>query len=187
MVRRARGLWIVESVSLFRLLSALLFTSLAFQGVPLWLVAALYGAAMCSDLIDGLLARRLNAASYFGKVLDLISDKVLTIVSVMYAVARGVDLVPLALIATREVIMIGFRMVTVQGKQIFPTSRSFGAVMAILLWGTTLFLVLGGEQPRFFRIANTSYWGCSIVYSLNLLYRVYVSFHRIRASLEQDV
>ena len=71
----------MQSISLSRLLGALVFASLAFQNVPLWLVAAIYILAMCSDLLDGFLARRLAAISYFGKVLDLVSDKSLTIVS----------------------------------------------------------------------------------------------------------
>ena len=54
---------------------------------------------MCTDLIDGYLARRLEAETYLGKVVDLISDKSMTIVSLLYAAARGISIFPLALIA----------------------------------------------------------------------------------------
>ncbi|MFL6334484.1 MAG: CDP-alcohol phosphatidyltransferase family protein, partial [Pyrinomonadaceae bacterium] len=80
MLPSSTRLWLVESISLARLMAALLFASLAFQDVPTTILAALYALAMCSDLIDGYLARRLNAETYFGKVMDLVSDKSLTVV-----------------------------------------------------------------------------------------------------------
>src|SRR3989442_9328400 len=89
MVRRAATIWLVDSISLSRLLAALLFTSLAFQDVPVKLVAGIYIFAMCTDLIDGYLARRFKAGTYFGKVVDLVSDKSMTVVSLLYAAARG--------------------------------------------------------------------------------------------------
>jgi phosphatidylglycerophosphate synthase len=100
---------------LLRLVAGLLFASLAFQGVPLGLLAMLYLGAMLSDLLDGLLARRLHVESFVGRILDLVSDKSLTIVSLLYAAARGISMLPLAMIATREIIMIGLRLVTVEG------------------------------------------------------------------------
>lgn len=96
----------VDLISLARLVAALVFTLLAFQRVPLALLVSLYGMAIGSDLIDGYLARRLNAETYFGKVLDLVSDKSLTIVSLLYAAARGIPIFPLALIAAREIVTL---------------------------------------------------------------------------------
>jgi len=133
---------------------------------------------MSSDLIDGYLARRLCAQTYFGKVLDLVSDKSLTITSLLYAAARGIDLFPLALIATREVIMIGDRLITVEGKVLLPTSRVFGGIMALLLWGDTLFLVVVGKD--LFPAANATYWVCSAIFGVNLVARLYVGFQRLK-------
>lgn len=179
-------IWLVESMSLSRLLAALLFASFAFQEVPLILVSGLYAFAMGSDLIDGYLARRLKAETYFGKVVDLVSDKSLTIVSWLYAAARGIDILPLSLIATREIIMIGARMIIVEGTQLLPTNKLLGGMMALLLWGNTLFLVLAGKRSDLVSVANIIYWACSIVFVLNLIARVYVSRQRIKVSLTQD-
>jgi phosphatidylglycerophosphate synthase len=179
-------IWFVQAISLFRLMAALLFASLAFQSVPLALVVGLYLFAMCSDLLDGYLARRLRSETYFGKVLDLISDKSLTVVSLLYAAARGINVLPLALIATREIIMLGARMIVVEGTQLFPTNKLLGGLMWFLLWGNTLFLVLASTKSNSTRIANAIYWGCSIILVLNFVLRVYVSADRIKVSLKSD-
>jgi phosphatidylglycerophosphate synthase len=179
-------IWLVECLSLSRLVAALLFAAVVFQGVPIAVPASLYVFAMCSDLLDGYLARKFEAATYFGKVLDLVSDKSMTIVSLLYAAERGIDLLPLALIGTREVIMIGARLIVVEGTQLLPTNRLLGGVFWLLLWGNTLFLVLSGSRVSLIRTANLIYWLCATVFVLNFIARVYVSAPRIRASLARD-
>jgi len=186
MLRLATKMWLASSLSLARLFAALIFASLAFQNVPVVVLAGLYGLAMTSDLLDGRLARKLHAESHFGKVLDLVSDKSLTIVSLLYAAERGVSLLPLALVAAREVIMIGARTLLVRGKSVFPTSRIFGGLMAFALWGNTLFLVLAGSDAELIRIANLVYWVCAGVFVLNVIRRVMVSIHRIKTSWSED-
>ncbi|MDT4896718.1 MAG: CDP-diacylglycerol---glycerol-3-phosphate 3-phosphatidyltransferase [Acidobacteriota bacterium] len=185
MRRQTAAIWLVESISLSRLLAALLFASLAFQDVPILLVSGLYVFAMCTDLIDGYLARKLKADTYFGKVVDLVSDKSMTIVSLLYAASRGISVFPLSLIAIREIIMIGARIIVVEDRQLFPTSRILGGLLAFLIWGNTLFLVLTTDV-NLVRIARDIYWACAIVFTLNLLARIYKSAHRIKASVIQD-
>lgn len=168
----------MDGISALRLVAALVFASIALQNLPLTVVLTVYVVAMSSDLIDGYLARRLCAQTYFGKVLDLVSDKSLTITSLLYAAARGIDLFPLALIAIREIIMIGARLITVEGTFLLPTSRVFGGIMALLLWGDTLFLVVVGKD--LFPVANVTYWVCSAILGVNLVARLYVGFQRLK-------
>lgn len=182
MSRPAATIWLVDSISLSRLLAALLFACLAFQNVPLMVVAGIYVFAMGTDLIDGYLARRFKAGTHFGKVVDLVSDKSMTIISLLYAAARGIDVFPLALIAVRDLIMIGARIIIVEDQQLLPTSKIVGGVLALMLWGNTLFLVLA-PSPQSERIANAIYWACGIIFTLNLLTRIWVSAHRIRSSM----
>jgi CDP-diacylglycerol--glycerol-3-phosphate 3-phosphatidyltransferase len=175
----------VNLISLSRLVAGLLFTLLAFQRVPLAFLAFLYGLAIGTDLIDGYLARRLDAETHFGKVLDLVSDKSLTIVSLLYAAARGIAIFPLAVIAAREIVMIGARLITIQGTQLLPSSKFMGGTMTTLTWGNTLFLLLGRNIPWTQAIAQRVYWAGSLIAVLNLAHRLYVSTHRIKVSLEE--
>ncbi len=173
-------------ISLFRLVAALVFASIAFQNVPLVAIAGLYISAMASDVIDGYLARRLNAETYFGKVLDLVGDKSLTIVSLLYAAGRGISILPLAIIGTREIIMLGARMIIVEGTQLFPTNRMLGGMMWLLLWGNTLLLVLARQDAEWIGITNTIYWICAMVFLLNFIARIHASAGRIKLSLTKD-
>jgi len=177
---------LVESISISRLMAALVFSSLAFQSVPLWVITGMYLFAMCSDLLDGYLARRLKVTTYFGKIIDLVSDKSLTIVSLLYAAARGISIFALSLIAAREIIMIGARTIVVDGKQLLPTNKLLGGVLACVLWSNTLFLVVAVHDTGRLNVANMIYWACSIFFIANLLTRLYVSAPRIMAALMRE-
>ena len=76
-----------------------------------------------SDWLDGFAARKLNAGSDFGRMLDPIADKVLVAVALMMLVAEGgisqfnltsglhslLRLVPALLILSREILVSGLR------------------------------------------------------------------------------
>ena len=79
--------------------------------------------AALSDALDGLAARKLQASSEFGRMLDPIADKVLVAVALMMLVAEGnirqfalgsglhglLLLVPALVILTREILVSGLR------------------------------------------------------------------------------
>jgi cardiolipin synthase len=76
-----------------------------------------------SDALDGLAARKLNAGSDFGRMLDPIADKILVAVALMMLVAEGsvrqfnvamnlaglLRLVPALIILAREILVSGLR------------------------------------------------------------------------------
>ena len=79
--------------------------------------------AGASDALDGLAARKLNAGSEFGRMLDPIADKILVAVALMMLVAEGsirpfnltmnltglLRLVPALIILARELLVSGLR------------------------------------------------------------------------------
>lgn len=173
-----------HAVSVARLLAGLLFATIAFQPLPLALPVTLYVAAMISDLVDGQIVRWKGAESYLGSVIDLISDKSMTIVSLLFAAACGVSIVPLAFIGVREIVMLGARLISVGGRQIFATSRVFGGIMAATLWGTTLALLVGRSVVVIRQTAELLYWACAIIFTVNLVIRFRGGMKRIRAFAE---
>jgi phosphatidylglycerophosphate synthase len=177
-------IWLVQAISASRFAAALLFASIAFQSIPVAFISGVYLFAVITDVIDGHAARRLDAQTYFGRVVDLISDKSLTVVSLLYAAASGIPLFPLALIATRDIASLGFRLVMVEGSQLLPTSRLFGGVMAALIWGNTLLLISSRPVDKFFSLVVIIYWLCAVLISLNLMIRIARSWDRIKTSLE---
>jgi phosphatidylglycerophosphate synthase len=181
----AGRIWTASSISLFRLFGALVFSCIALQGFSLTFVASIYGIAAVTDLIDGYVARRLRVNTHLGRVIDLVSDKSLTIVSLLYASARGIDLRPLAVIAVREIVMIGSRMLTINRRPLFPTSRLFGGLIATLLWGNTLYLVVSTTSEH--AVISMIYWVSAVALVVNLAIRVYVSRDQITSSASETL
>jgi len=186
MLRLTTKIWIVELTTASRLCAGLVFASLAFQPVPRGILIALYVIAIASDLLDGYLARRLKVVTYLGRVLDLVSDKSLTIISLLYAAACGISMLPLALIGSREIIAIGVRIVIVDGTQLLPTSRLLGGLMASMVWGNTLVLVSADRTSTFVHKVNLVYWGCAVIFVVTFIYRVYSNAGRIKVALRDD-
>ena len=74
---------------------------------------AVFCIAGISDALDGFAARKLNAGSDFGRMLDPIADKILVGVALMMLVAEGQfdgwKLVPALVILSREFLVSGLR------------------------------------------------------------------------------
>jgi CDP-diacylglycerol--glycerol-3-phosphate 3-phosphatidyltransferase len=176
---------LVQSISVFRILATLCFALLAFNSVSKQGVFSLYCFALVSDLLDGYLARRWHAVTYFGRVMDLVADKSLTIVSLLYAAERGISLFPLALIVTRETITLGLRLVQIEGKQILRTNRIFGGLMATLLGANTLLLLC--TNTRWLNLTNVAYWVLAGVFTVNLIGRISAAApHIARALVDEE-
>ena len=89
-----------------------------------------------SDALDGLAARKLNAGSEFGRMLDPIADKILVAVALMMIVAEGsirqfnltmsltglLRLVPALIILAREILVSGLREFLAGAKVSIPVT-----------------------------------------------------------------
>lgn len=183
---RAMRLWrkpgFVQLISLSRIFATLTFASLAFAGTPRSLLSLIYLFAGVTDWLDGHLSRAQQTDTPFGKVLDLVADKSLTIVSLMYAAASGINILPLSFISVREVVMLGMRLVVVDDGQLLPTSRTFGGVMALLVWGNTLLLINAVPGTDVFRVVSYTYWLCALLFTGNLFVRLIASSTRIKSA-----
>ncbi|MFA5897553.1 MAG: CDP-alcohol phosphatidyltransferase family protein [Hyphomicrobium sp.] len=165
-----------------RPIAALVFACIAFQDFSTKVVVSVYLVAAFSDLLDGYVARRLCVTTFFGRIVDLIGDKALSVVSLLYAAAREVDIRPLAVIAVREIITLGARILVVDGRPLLPTSRVFGGALAVLLWGTTALLVVDRADGHFREWIAAGYWLCAIAMFLNLTIRIVANRRRIMVS-----
>ena len=92
------------------------------RGLAAFVIFCIAGA---SDALDGLAARKLNAGSDFGRMLDPIADKILVAVALMMLVSEGnfqqltldfshglrslLKLVPALVILSREILVSGLR------------------------------------------------------------------------------
>src|SRR6204780_590952 len=116
-----------NTLTILRILLVPVFAvAFAMPGTPARLVAfSVFCLAGVSDALDGFAARKLQASSDFGRMLDPIADKILVAVPLMMLVAEGtfrrvnpetgasvfslLRLVPALIILAREILVSGLR------------------------------------------------------------------------------
>lgn len=86
-------------------------------GVPgcfMWIALGIFIIASITDYVDGYIARKYNQVSDFGKFLDPLADKILTIAAMVMFCEWGI--VPgwaLMIVLTREFAVTGLRLIAV--------------------------------------------------------------------------
>ena len=142
---------------------ALMYLSGGHPGLWMWLALAVFIIASMTDFVDGQIARKYNQVSDFGKFLDPLADKLLTI-SAMVMFCQW-DVMPawaLMLVLAREFAVTGLRLIAVgKGKVIaagwsgkvktvctmlglcvwmaFPTIGCLGWIITAIIVVTTLY------------------------------------------------
>ena len=109
------------------------------QQTPI-IAASLYGIISLTDIIDGLLARRLGQVTVMGMFLDPLADKIVYVTVLIALIPR--DLVPVWLVlvvVVRELFITGLRGLAVSEGMVIHASRggkmktAFGLVGVIVL------------------------------------------------------
>lgn len=90
--------------------------------------------AITSDLLDGYLAKKYNLMTTGGKLLDLFSDKYLNCISIIFLIIEGYPLLPLLIVLTKEIFVLSFRSIEIDGKFVISTNRTLGGIMSGTLW-----------------------------------------------------
>lgn len=98
----------------------LMYLSGGQSGLWMWLALAVFILASLTDYVDGQIARRRNQVSDFGKFLDPLADKLLTIAAMTVFCQWGMmSAGALMIVLTREFAVTGLRLVAVgKGKVI---------------------------------------------------------------------
>ena len=127
--------------------NVLSFLRLASVPVFVWLFVVgetntavlIYGISAWTDFFDGYLARRLNAVTELGKLLDPLADRVFIVALAVALVAR--DLVPwwlaVAIVARDLLLLSAFPFVDRRGIERIPVSFAGKTATAALLFGLT--------------------------------------------------
>jgi CDP-diacylglycerol--glycerol-3-phosphate 3-phosphatidyltransferase len=112
------------------------------------LAASIFVTAFLSDLADGLLARKMNDVSEWGKVIDPLADKIF-VGSVVLAMAYF-DYIPwwfvIAILARDIVIVLVGIWATRKFKVVLPSN--YPGKAAVLVISVTLFLVMTGVKGQ---------------------------------------
>lgn len=180
-VEKKRGnIYFVQLITISRAIIAFIFVSIGLRPEYRVIASILYIYACLSDLLDGFLARRLSCTSLAGKTLDLFSDKYLTIISVLYATARGISVIPCGIIILKEVFLITMRTIKHDNNAILPPQRLLGGITVFPIWCTTFLLL---QYPFILEdswyLFEISYWCASIICLLNLSQKIWRNWRKI--------
>ena len=179
---------LIQLISISRALAGLLFVCIALREELLLYSSILYLYACISDAIDGYLARKFSCTSSPGQILDLFGDKFLTIASVLYAVARGMPIIPLCIIAFREVFLLSLRNLNTEKTNIFKPLRVLGGITVIPIWLIT-FLFLQYPQNVHINhfIFQVWYWICGVLAIVNLSYRLIYNWKPLISIFKKNI
>lgn len=128
--------YIPNSLTILRFLLIPCFFYFAFvanyETATIW-ATVIFIVASITDYLDGLLARKFDAVSNFGKIMDPLADKVLVLIALI-ALAFRFEIIPLwlvYLILVRELIVSFFREYFAS-KKIFIAANIWGKVKTFL-------------------------------------------------------
>ena len=150
-------------VAFIPLFMIFMYLSGGYAGLWMWLSLAVFIIASLTDYVDGQIARKRNQVSDFGKFLDPLADKLLTIAAmVMFCQWQMMPAWALMLLLAREFAVTGLRLIAVgKGKVIaaglsgkiktastmlglcvwmaFPTFAELGLVITAVIVLTTVY------------------------------------------------
>jgi len=120
-----------------------------------------YVAALLTDYLDGILARRSKEVTAFGKLMDSIADKAL-IVSLFFALVAEGSMVAwmAAIMVVREFAVTGLRMVAVEAGEVIAANKWGKAKMNAQ--SIAIFILLLGY-------VQVGYWAMLVATMLTLL------------------
>lgn len=105
-----------------------------------------------SDFLDGMIARKYNLITNFGKFLDPIADKLLVVTGFIILVDQytknGTNLFQwwmLAIIVAREFLVSGVRLIAVENNRVIAASK-WGKIKTVIQLITLIYLFLGAGK-----------------------------------------
>ena len=135
------------------------------------LALAIYVAAILTDYFDGIVARRSNEVTGFGKLMDSIADKAL-IVSVFFALVGEGSMAAwmAAIMVIREFAVTGLRMVALEAGEVIAANR-WGKAKMNAQSIAVFILLLGEPGAAGWRgvMAEIGWWAMLVAVLLTLL------------------
>ena len=112
-------------VAFIPLFMVFMYQSAGQTGLWMWLAFAVFIIASITDFVDGQIARRCNQVSDFGKFLDPLADKLLTLAAMcMFCEWGTFPAWALMLVLTREFAVSGLRMVAGPKGKVIAAGKS---------------------------------------------------------------
>ena len=150
--------------------------------------ALIYAVAAFSDFLDGFLARRLEASSTLGKVLDPLGDKLMTISAMACITIDGIIPIWAVLVAgIKEIMMaIGGYVVHKVANAEIPASNIIGKASTVMFFLVCVTLMLFRDIPSGAAIAMISGAIALMIAALASYINTYVAVMRNRSKIKNS-
>lgn len=166
---------LIQLISIYRAVAIFVFI-LFYTVIPSELNSFLLITAILSDFLDGYLARKYKLTSTGGKLLDLFSDKYLNCVSVIFLIIEQYSLFPLLMILTKEIFVLSFRSIEIDGKFVISTNRTLGGIMTGAIWFAVFFHI----NKIFIHYINIIVNVLGILSFLYLIYKIVANISNLK-------
>ena len=114
-------------------------------GVWMWIALGIFIVASLTDFVDGYIARNYNQTTDFGKFLDPLADKLLTISAMcMFCQWGSFPAWALMIVLTREFAVTGLRLVAVQKGNVIAAGWSGKVKTASTMVGLCAMMAIPG-------------------------------------------
>lgn len=124
-----------------------MYLSRGESGTWMYLSLAIFIAASCTDFVDGYIARHYNQVTDFGKFLDPLADKLLTIAAMTVFCEWGVfPAWALMIVLTREFAVTGLRLIAVQKGTVIAAGWSGKVKTASTMVGLCVMMAVSGIE-----------------------------------------
>ena len=136
-------------LTVIRIIMSFVFLGVYYAGFSGWnyWAAGIFIIASLTDMVDGMLARKMNCITNFGKLMDPIADKIIVMVALLVLMEWGrLDALIPVIILAREFIISGFRILAAAEGVVIAAGPVGKVKTAIQMVGIALILL---ENPIF--------------------------------------
>ncbi len=174
---------LANMLSLARLVLVIPITYLILKdGSVTWILGLVF-AALCTDWIDGTVARWSKTVSEWGKVLDPLADKFAAVCVVLALTIRGsLPLWFLILIIVRDILIIWGSTLATRKLQRVLMSLWWGKVAVFMLSLTVLGAILKADPP----IMNVAIWTTAVLFVYSFMLYAFRYSRLMRIDEEPD-
>lgn len=121
-----------------------------------------------TDIADGIIARKFNMTSDFGKILDPIADKLTQAALIICLISKYKLMIPLIIeFIVREFIMLILGHITIRRKDSVNSSQWFGKLTTVMLYAVMMILILFPQIHLW--AANTLIAMCGVAMLLSFI------------------
>lgn len=144
-------------LTILRMAAVPVFAVLMMNG-DIYAAVAIFLAAEITDVLDGIIARRYNFITTFGKIADPVADKLMQLTALFMLAEKNmiIKIIPW-LVLCKELFLLVSGLYLMR-KKVDMSSKWFGKLTSVLFFIAIMMAFIGGSAIR--PITDTMLWIC---------------------------